>query len=227
MKKMGVCAGMALCAAAAWATEATAGVNLTWHYRDQPYLSRSDSLFAAAETSSFFLEDFEDGALNLAGVSASAGQVRGPRKKTDSVDFDDGFMNGLGRAGHNWFVGKQAGGVTFTFDAEALGGLPTSAGLVWTDGKASKPITFEAFDGYGNLLGSMIVNLGDGFSRGQTAEDRFLGVTFEGGISAIRISAQGTRIELDHLQYGGMIPAPGALSLLGLAGIMGRRRRRS
>ena len=69
--------------------------------------------------------------------------------------------------------------------------------------------------------------LDDGRGQGGTAEDRFMGVIFSGGISAIEIRADLGRIELDHVQYGNLVPAPGALGLLSLAGLFGRRSRRS
>ena len=54
-----------------------------------------------------------------------------------------------------------------------------------------------------------------------------MGITFQGGISAIEVRATLGRIELDHVQYGDIIPAPGVLALLGLSGLLsGRSRRR-
>ena len=87
---------------------------------------------------------------------------------------------------------------------------------------------FEAFGPDGRSLGTMeFFALDDGRGQGQTAEDRFMGVIFAGGISAIEVRADLGRIELDHVQYGNLVPAPGALALLGLAGLFGRRSRRS
>ncbi len=110
-----------------------------------PYLSQADSPFDLSGLgTTFFLEDFEDGVLNTPGVTASsdAGEliVNGPDLSafSDSVDGDDGAIDGSGSQGRALApvnqVGSSALGVTFTFDANELGGLPTEAGVVWTDG---------------------------------------------------------------------------------------------
>src|SRR5262245_58046922 len=100
-----------------------------------PYLSFADSPFNGGSFSSFFLEDFEDGALNTPGVTASAGwSVLGPGAFTDSVDGDDGAIDGSGTRGHSFFSNSTQSTLTFTFNAAALGGaLPTAVGIVWTD----------------------------------------------------------------------------------------------
>jgi hypothetical protein len=208
------------------------------------YSSFNDSPFAFAATSagtSFFLEDFEDGALNTLGVTASDGMVRLPGMHTDSVDGDDGSFDGRGNSGHAWLIsppspnnlqgeqGPSGPSVTFTFDAGALGQLPTMAGIVWTDGNSDALFSFEAFDSVGNSLGVMHSNLGDGVHTGSTAADRFFGVNWADGISAIVFSGEFGGIEMDHLQYGfssAVVPVPPAVLLgcLGIVGIAARRR---
>lgn len=205
-----------------------------------PYLSFADSPFAATEFDYFHLENFEDGSLNTPGVVASAGMVLSPAALTDSVDNDDGSTDGSGISGHSWYSNGNSS-LTFTFDAALLGALPTHAGLVWTDaGFASgrdgfDNVTFEAFDAANNSLGVIGLSaLGDGLFGGQTAEDRFFGITSASGIGSIRItSANSTDWEMDHLQYGlapsapTTVPEPGMLALLGIGlvgiGIMRRR----
>ena len=118
----------------------------------------------------------------------------------DSVDADDGAIDGSGLAGDDWFSGCGSCGVTFHFDDGALGDLPTYAGMVWTDGAGT--ITFEAFDENGVSLGKIFGNDADGSFNGETAEDRFFGVFNSGGISAIKLSNASGGIELDHVQYG-------------------------
>jgi hypothetical protein len=99
-----------------------------------PYLSRNDSPFAASIISgNTYLETFESGALTTPGVTISGGSVIGPSGITDSVDADDGAIDGSGTGGHTVF-GAGIPGITFTFDAVALGHLPTQVGIVWTDG---------------------------------------------------------------------------------------------
>jgi len=192
-----------------------------------PYLSAADSPFASA-----VIEDFEDGSLT-AGITADAGVVLGPGPQTDSVDGDDGAIDGSGTGGHSWYL--SASSVTFRFDAGVLGGLPTKAGLVWTDvGAVSSgdfgfaDVTFEAFDQNGGSLGvTGPYLLGDGQVTGGTAEDRFFGIVNAGGVSAIKISVPSSNDwEVDHVQYAEVVPEPalmGALAL-GAALIKGRRK---
>jgi hypothetical protein len=178
-----------------------------------PYLSSDDSPFKSLNLTNFQLEDFEDHLLNVPGVTGSPGGVTsvvfGPSVH-DSVDADDGAIDGSGLNGDDWFASPAL--VTFTFDAQVLGGLPTHAGLVWTDG--TDPISLEAFDGNGNSLGTVgPVNSADASFNGETAEDRFLGWTDSGGIGSIRVTSGPGGIELDHLQYGGVAGGPSPIPL--------------
>lgn len=201
--------------------------------RDSPFAADYNSgLF----TTYFHLETFEDGLLNTPGLSADTGFVTstsfsGPI--IDSVDADDGSVNGIG-TGDSYF-GSGPTGINFSFDASALGGLPTHVGLVWTDGLNN--IHFVAYDENGNSLGSALGSHADSNHYGGTGEDRFYGAINSGGISRIFISNDSGGIEVDHLQYGlmgsgggGSAPAPAALGFLGL-GLMGlgitRRRRQA
>lgn len=207
-----------------------------------PYAQFSDSPFAAIATgnSNFHLETFEDGALNTPDVSASAGFVASPSVFTDSVDADDGVLDGAGNNGHSWYSGGASTSVSFSFDAGTLGRLPTHVGIVWTD-VGNVPglpigfdnIAFRAFDKDGALLGEIpFNNLGDGVATGGgSAEDRFFGAIFDAGIARISItSLNGSGDwEVDHLQYGiAAVPVPNAVWMLApaLAGLMGLRRRR-
>ena len=148
----------------------------------------------------------------------------------DSVDADDGAIDGKGFNGRSWFRGDGNAGVSFTY--VGAGPLPTAFGIVWTDGGGA--ITFQAFDGNDVKIADQVFNgIPDGLFTGTTAEDRFLGVTDPGGILRIRVSNSGGGIELDHIQFGMMtspVPEPGtwALMALGLLGIgtVARRQRR-
>ena len=130
----------------------------------------------------------------------------------------------------------------FDFDAAALGGLPTHAGLAWTDvgtllvaGPDSPPgvdaAVFEAFDANDQLVVTVGPTLlGDMSTFGGTAEDRFFGARHDPGIAWIRITMLNSEdFEIDHLQYGiRVIPLPPAMVLLGLPLLLlGRIRARS
>ena len=194
-----------------------------------PYLQQSNSPFLVDITSgSMVLENFEDGLLNTPGVTASAGNPLAPSGITDSVDGDDGAVDGSGTGGNSFFSGSGAAGIRFTFNTAAPGGsLPTGAGIVWTDGSGTT--SFEAF-GPGNVsLGTIgPVTIADGSNNGTTGEDHFFGVASPGGIESIFISNTGGGIEVDHLQYGQTtIPEPGSVAVLAaIAAIASTRRRR-
>jgi RHS repeat-associated protein len=176
-----------------------------------PYRRLADSPFAGVKGASqyFYVEDFEDGALNTPGVTASVPFSSSGVAFRDSVDEDDGSVDGSGSPGLDMYCG-DANTVSFTFNESALGGLPTYAGLAWTDvgfsaeGLGFGSVIFEAFDKDGNSLGATTpVLLGDGQNTGQTAEDRFFGATHAGGISKIQMTMpQSANWGMDHLQYG-------------------------
>jgi len=216
----------------------TPGIALAGPFGPSSYVQSADSPFAGLPFDYFHLETFEDGLLNTPGV-ASAGSVSpvpGPSApNNDSVDADDGTIDGSGSAGRSWVSpGLGNGGIRFDFSAVTLGTLPTHAGLVWTDGFTSTyTVVFEAFGPGGASLGTIVAsNFNDNNFSGGTAEDRFFGWADPGGISAISIrstvpSPDPNAIEVDHLQYGA-VPEPSSLLLLatGLAAGAGAWRRR-
>ena len=207
-----------------------------------PYSQFSDSPFFAVANGNpnFYLETFEDGDLNTPGANVSVGYVAGPGGATDSVDGDDGVLDGNGNAGHSFYSGG-ASSISFSFIAADLGQLPTHVGIVWTDIGSNGPgapfgvdsIAVRAFDANGVSLGGVLFDdLGDGDISGASAEDRFFGAIFTGGISSISItSLNGSPDwEIDHLQYGiQAVPVPGAAWMLApaLVGLMGLRRKRA
>jgi hypothetical protein len=194
----------------------------TTFYGPTPYLSFSDSPFASISLQQFYLETFESGKITVPGVAITNNQpggapfgIVGPGQFEDSVDADDGTIDGLGQAGHSYAnlanQGNGSFGISITFNPTVLGGLPTYAGLVWTDGSTTAPTVFEAFDALGNSLGTIgPVKIGDNSFAGTTAEDRFFGVSNSTGISKITIRDPGSinSLEIDHLQYGLDVPAP-------------------
>ncbi len=172
----------------------------------------------------FHLEDLEDGLLNAPGLTASAGAVLAPGALTDSVDGDDGLIDGLGTAGWSILNG-QSTEITFSFDEVALGRLPTHVGLAWTDVGFAEPtdgfdeVSFEAFDGGGGSLGVVGPTLlGDGLVDGRTGEDRFYGViNLEGVSSVVLRMATSLDWELDHIQYGAHSGVGGSVTGLDLS----------
>lgn len=183
------------------------------------YSSPADSPFSGLNFDYFHLEDFEDLELNTPGVTRSAGTIgEEARAYRDSVDGDDGAIDGLGTEGESLFADRgsslwhwlpwsdaEATGITFTFDTNALGTFPSHVGVVWTDAEAPKvtSVFLEAFGPTGISLGMFGPHpVGDDTTQGTTPEDRFLGVIHLDGISAIRIFQDADQMEVDHLQYG-------------------------
>jgi hypothetical protein len=178
-----------------------------------PYVSFANSTFNVTNGDVYFyLETFEDGALNTLGATASPGWVvASPGTSTDSVDADDGGINGTGFGARSYYSSGQTN-LTIVFNAGALGGkLPTQAGIVWTDvGVVTSGSTgfgnvlFSARDANGTSLGTFVATgLGDGTGFSLTSEDRFFGITHPGGISSISITMTNSGDwEVDHLQYG-------------------------
>jgi hypothetical protein len=174
-----------------------------------PYRQLADSPFADAGLSLFMLEDMEDGAFSLAPVSMDG--LRTTLYSTtlvDSVDGDDGNPTD----GQCWrpatpceslFSPSGPAGITIDFRFTP-GGMPTHAGLVWTDGEGS--VSFEAFDSTGQRIGLIGPFSGNGFPdltvANTTAEDRFFGAVSPSGISRIRVFNTLGGVEIDHVQYG-------------------------
>jgi hypothetical protein len=201
-----------------------------------PYLSVSDSPFHAnIDGSTFFLEDFEDGELNSPGIlqrdlfppefgGAFLGTVMRPSNLTDSVDSDDGAVDGLGRQGHSFRSGVQLTTNTLPprqqfliqFDLLRLsnGTYPNVFGFVWTDGLEGSRLLIELTLESGFQFRSPIFQVGDSTRAGSTADDRFVGILTDEGITSAVITGGYTGdvsaeyIEIDHVQYGIIVPEP-------------------
>lgn len=168
-------------------------------YGPSAYASQADAPFHAGDFNTYFyLEDVEDGLINTPGLSVTGSNVC---IAGSECFVDTGLTDSVGNGG-NGFVGRSIynnGLTTITFDAGLLGGLPTFAGLVWTDG--NNPIQFQAFDADGNLLGTLNGDHADATFYATLADDRFYGASHAGGISRLTIiNPPGT--EIDHIQYG-------------------------
>ncbi|MEM7755508.1 MAG: hypothetical protein AAF297_07705, partial [Planctomycetota bacterium] len=123
-----------------------------------PYLELADSPFL--DRAGFVFEDFEDGSFDLPWASTSAGNPLAPAGNVDSVDGDDGAVDGFGREGWSFFSPSGGAGITISFDIGIDAPVITSAGLVWTDGAGL--ISFSAFDRDGNLIGTVDGTHADG-----------------------------------------------------------------
>jgi len=244
---------LSACIAAAIAWMAIAGIGSSpptataapIFFGPTPYLSSADSPFDLSGLgTTMFLEDFEDGELNTPGVFQLGipevrGAVVGPSAFTDSVDADDGTIDGSGLGGHSFaatqvitaltFPPRHHWQVWFHFDDATLGFYPTAVGFVWTDGVPMSAMWLNSWDGRGVELPRFIVStdnifvgtLGDARLDGTTADDRFFGIVNPGGISRVLISSTNTGdtlpFEMDHLQYGLYVPEGGSLGLGALA----------
>ncbi len=205
----------------------TAAGSSIW-YEPTPYLS-ADDMPSGFKATNPFIEDFEDNAIDSR-LTISPGKIIGPGfdsgipDVTDSVDADDGTIDGDGGQGHSFFYALNEINVEFASPM-------FSAGLVFTDGPQEMEMSLKAFDASGNSLG--ILNwptTADEVFTGTTPEDRFVGLTHPDGIAKLIISQSGAGlgIEIDHVAFSA-IPEPGSLSLMVLAAtilaIRCRRRR--
>ena len=188
------------------------------------YASGGDSPFNGIAFNYFYLENFEDGALDTVGVSTVGGRPLGPSGATDSVDLDDGVLDGFGRQGWSYWSSNVTD-VTFSFDASALGRLPSHVGLVMTHSVG--PTTIDFIDAQGQSIITFDALEFSQTVNGSTANDRFVGAFYLGGISGLRVSAGA--FELDHLQYGVVaVPEPSTYAMFacGLGVLVGMARKR-
>ncbi|MFN2377062.1 MAG: hypothetical protein ABR538_11025, partial [Candidatus Binatia bacterium] len=106
-----------------FAPPAAAGGNAAEYFGPEPYLSNEDSFFEFGSFG-FCIEDFENGKLDVPGVTGNS-TIIGPSGLTDSVDSDDMVLDGSGTGGHSYFNGNGAAGVVFEFDPARTNGLPS------------------------------------------------------------------------------------------------------
>jgi hypothetical protein len=158
----------------------------------------------------FYLEDLRDGAVNTPGLTVTLLTIA----PGDSVDEDDGAINGVGSAPFSLRSdNSNSPRVELRFDARILGQLPTHIGVVLTDGNKDAKTRVEVFDASGLSVGSTNANLTNTFldgsiSGGGTAEDRFFGFMSAQGIARMTIDSikggakESIAFTLDHMQYG-------------------------
>jgi hypothetical protein len=176
---------------------------------------------------SLALEDFEDGTFDIPGATIANGAIASPSPLTDSVDEDDGAIDGSGSGGHSYVLQSPV-----PFVLVFAGSLPTHVGVVWTDVGVTTgthgvaDVVFRAFDSSEVLVGEIgPVTLGDGSTAGATAEDRFFGVEHAGGIARVEMAMpESADWEIDHVQVA-FAPEPegGALLLAALVALAVRK----
>jgi hypothetical protein len=202
-----------------------------------PYLSAADSPFDISGLGkTFFLEDFEDGVFDWPpGVTTSGFLVNGPGPLTDSVDADDVAIDGFGTAGHslmfqNFIVNPTNPptwntGIDIYFNEQQLGFLPNVFGFVWTDGMPTSVLSVAVRDGNGQWRAFIHEALMHTNYSGETAEDHFIGIQSEYKITqvsvtnAIRTPNFVNQFEMDHIQFGLIVPEPSAAIIAHLAAI--------
>jgi hypothetical protein len=184
-----------------FAGAAGAGQNPPSYSGPTPYTSLADSPFDFPAVGSCY-EDFEGASFGIPGATGN-GSVIAPSGITDSVDGDDGNVDGSGTGGYSYFSGNGTAGITITFSEGRNEGLPRNVGIVWTDGGAGAAVTFEAFDKddasiLKDAWGPFAI--GDGSNNGTTVEDSYFSAFHPDGISRVTISNNSGGIEVDHIQ---------------------------
>ena len=231
---------ISLCAfAATFLLSASASGATTFFGPTTPYLSFDDTpdgfLAHVSDDCVTVLEDFEDNSLDHGLViEATDGQILGPgfgtglEGLTDSVDGDDGSIDGVGNEAYSYF--SPANTMTIHFPSAV-----TAAGVVWTDGDVGSTTTFEAYGPNGLLVSEGPLALADGSFQGTTGEDTFFGVHDPDGITHLVLTnVGGLGIEIDHIQFQtgecNVVPEPATLPMLafpvfGIAGFFRRGRK--
>lgn len=164
-----------------------------------PYRSIADSPFDMSGLGkTFFFDDFEDGTFDFPdGVFSSPFMIETPGPLTDSVDADDGDIDGNGSGGHAL---KPESRITINltnppqfikdyvlyFDSKLLASYPNSFGVVLTDGMPNSYHVMEVNEGNGYVSRVYLPPLDNDFNGG-ASEDRFFAVTSTQGIRSLSI----------------------------------------
>lgn len=150
-----------------------------------------------------YFEDFEDHLLSVPGVytSSTPTSTLYPSYYVDSVDGDDGHVDGFCLQCDSLFTPDGVMGASLVFDPLVLGALPTHVGFAWTDGVGAT-VTVTFYGPAGTVAGTITRNgLGDGTFNSSVGEDRFFGIYHRDGISRVTVKDPGAGVEIDHLFY--------------------------
>ena len=128
---------------------------------------------------------------------------------TQSVDGDDGSVDGSGATGHslNVITAGGATGATFTFNNITICADPKSAAVAVTAANASL-LTFTTYDTFNAVSGTY--NLSGVGTSSATSDDFLFWASDPAGISAISVTSNSaaTSMFLDHLQYDTLNTVP-------------------
>lgn len=190
-----------------------------------PYKSAADTPAGFYPSSEFTGQDFEnpDGPWEV-GFTFSSGMRIGPKylsgdnePVTDSVDFDDGEIDGDGTMGSSWYTPGQDLVITFA--------QPVSiASFAFTDtDHRTNFISVSALAADDSVLAERsFESFVDDVFTGTTDEDRFIGITADAGESIAKLVIgidQGLGIEVDHVQFT-PVPEPHSIILFGFASLL-------
>jgi hypothetical protein len=194
--------------------QTTVGTSVFHH--GVPYTSRTNSPWAAELLVGFLhFYDFEaSGNLDRSVATNSAALHSQAGGATDSVDADDGAVDGSGNNGSSLRADGLGTELVFGFQTNSIQPYPIQAGIVFTDGGGR--VIFEAIAADGTSLGSVTNGpFTSSTFEGDVTNDRFFGVENAGGIAAIKITSESGGLEVDHLQFKivGSTPLPSNATL--------------
>ena len=98
--------------------------------------------------------------------------------------------------------------------------MPNAFGFAWADGAPDSRLRIAFSDENSETIAVILLDetFGDPFDGGQTAEDRFVGVISNVGVQSMSISSlyvgDFVPFEIDHFQYGIVVPEPNSFVLL-------------
>lgn len=154
-----------------------------------------------------------------------------------TADQDDGVIDNFGGTGAPGY--SAFGQFNISFDAAALGRLPTHVGfLAIGAGNFESAIQVDFYGPNNQLLGTISnticplpQDLGGGNCNDVSEDDLFYGFTDAGGIARVEVWDPNNLeniLQLDHLQYGAIVPVPAAAWLFGsgLLCLVGMARRK-
>jgi hypothetical protein len=186
-----------------------------------PYTSIEDSPFDLSGLgSTFFVEDMEQGITTISGVyltgpsgfAVGPAELREPGPFTDSVDADDGLVDGFGNGGHSVVPSTYVDFPTFPITYQSFIDFfveGNALGFVWTDGFHVSDLAFQVHGQGMPLGGCNYENLMDSSNTGETSEDRFLGLIADEPFFRVTVRSRSTgfepvdeRFEFDHVQFG-------------------------